>query len=961
MPMRAFFIQQLDYIFFCYGLAFFLLAVVVLALNRVDRNRLPWLWLALFGLTHGINEWLDMVALSLGDHEIFLTIRLIILAISFFCLLEFGRRSLSYLQLLHIPTYGTVILTILCGWGFFFGIETLSVSIRYTLAIPAAFCSAYAMLCFQRQSNPQNPALSFAAVILFLYGLATGLIVPKAELYPAILCNQEIFQAFTGLPIQFLRGSLALMLASAMWFFYVRFHDSLNNSNIRKELDLARWIVIVLVAVVFMGWVSTDYIGKQKEKDLRDNLLKRVQLAAVTLDPLEVKSLKWNQVDLKSSAYQNLKKKMILLHQAAPDSRFVCLMGYKDRRTYVLADSEPPESPDYSPPGQYYEEASEDYVLLLEGMHKDLIGPLHDRWGSWITGVCPVIKFDQKIIHLVFDFDAAYWLHEINGTRLIPIVITLMITILIMTFFIMYQHSLDTREALAVSEKTLRRVFDHVYDAVIVHDFEGRIIDANDRTLSLYNIDQNELSGLSIEGDLSSSSNTLSSLPEIWQKVLDGENVLFEWISRRPHDGHEFPVEVHLSRMELAGKPVIVATVRDLTENKRAEKERNLLQEQFLQSQKMESVGRLAGGVAHDFNNMLAAILGYAELTLEYMTPPGAQHRECLLEIQKAGERAKSLTKQLLAFGRKQVLEFKPTNLNQVIRDFEKLLKRLIGEDIEIKTNLSPVLQLITADTSQIEQILLNLAINARDAMPGGGSLTISTGNVQLIDTFNHTHSDVKPGEYVFLTITDTGSGMNEETRIRIFEPFFTTKEKTKGTGLGLSTVYGIVSQHGGYIDVNSKIGEGSSFRILFPASIDPEHAELAAPAAPGKTMIRPLMILVVEDDPAIRLLTCRFLDQMGHKVLEAHDVRNAIRICTEYRNKIDIMLTDVVMPEMTGRQLYDHVRDFSPSMRVIYMSGYPEQVIARHGVLDHGTLFLQKPFSSYDLSRLIRKAFSLS
>jgi two-component system, cell cycle sensor histidine kinase and response regulator CckA len=956
--MCAFISQQLDFIFFFYGLAFVLLAVVTLALDRIDKERLPWRWLIFFGLSHGINEWLDMAAISMGDYHYFMLLRLLILGISFVFLLEFGRRSLETLKSIKISPIFTVILLIIAPWGLIFGLPGLSVSIRYTLGLAGAFSTSYTFWLYRRLFYTHSKPLAVAAIAFFLYAIFAGLVVPAAPFYPPVWLNQQLFSNITGFPVQLIRGILAVIIALAIWNTYLDHRKALLVSYVQKEVKSGNVIAGLVIVVMMTGWMFTEYIGEKKESGLKSSLLLRVQLAGAALEPAILKKLKWNNSDLKSLDYQYLKGKMIQFQKAAPDTRFVCLMGYRDHRTYVLADSEPPDSPDYSPPGQYYAEASPDYIRLLGSGKEGIIGPLHDRWGSWITGIFPMVSFDRQIIHLVFDFDTANWIHSVKHARMIPIVLTLMITLMLLTFFIMYQHSIDTREALAASEMTLRRVFDHVYDAIIVHDENGHIVDANDRMMSLYGVSRQEIPDLSVVDDLSSSENAMGALQETWRKVLGGENYLFEWNARRPHDGVEFPVEVYLCRMDLSGKPVIVATVRDLTAHKRAEEERNSLHEQFLQAQKMESVGRLAGGVAHDFNNMLAAILGYAELTLEYMTPPGAPHRECLLEIQKAGERAKSLTRQLLAFGRKQVLEFKVANMNQVIRDFEKLLKRLIGEDIDIQTNLSPVLQSIMADVSQLEQILLNLAVNARDAMPQGGKLVITTENIVLSPAYTKKHPDVKPGEYILLSMTDTGGGMDEGIRTRIFEPFFTTKDKGKGTGLGLSTVYGIVTQHGGHIEVASTPGMGTTFKIYFPTTLDEEDLSIIpAFMMNAEDPRRSLQVLVVEDDPAIRLLTCRFLDQLGHRVLESHDVRDAIRICTEHRNMIDVLLTDVVMPEMTGRQLYEHVREFSPAMHVIYMSGYPEQVIAHHGVLNKGTYFLQKPFSSYDLSRILMEA----
>jgi len=954
--MRELIALQLDYIFFLYGLSFILLAVVTFALHRIDKDRLPWHWLVFFGLTHGLNEWLDMLALSLGDPPFFLVSRLVVLAVSFLCLLEFFRRGLDKLQGITLSPYTTLLLSAISLWGLFYGLNGLFISFRYTLGFIGTLGTAYIIRLYCRKYYPHNVPLSFAAYSLVLYGVFTGLIVPKADFYPPVLLNQDMLLQLTmGLPVQLFRGMLAVIVSISIWIFYLARRKESPQFYLYQEKYYGKIIAGLLIFTVITGWMLTDYIGRQKEGILKESLLSRVQVAAAALDPSTVKKLKWNDSDLTSPDYQYLKEKLIRFQKAAPDSRFVCLMGYQDHRTYVLADSEPPESPDYSPPGQYYEEASEGYIHLLGSGKQGIIGPLDDRWGSWITGACPLTKFGGRIIYLVFDFDALFWHSEVRQSRLIPIAITLMISLLILTFFVMYQHSIDIREALATSEKTLRHVFDHVHDAIIVHDGDGHIIDANDRTLNLYGLSRDEINRLSGVHDLFSPVNFPDSHRAIWAKVLEGESFFLEWHAHRPHDGVEFPVEIFLCRMDLSGKPVIVATIRDLTAYKHAEEQRHILQEKFLQAQKMESVGRLAGGVAHDFNNLLAVILGYAEMTLEFITPPGAPHRESLLEIQKAGERAKSLIRQLLAFSSNQVLDFKTVHLNQVIQEFEKLLQRLIGEDIRINTQLSPILPLIKGDISQLEQILLNLSVNARDTMPHGGILTFGTEKVILSEEYVKKHPDVKPGEYVLLSVTDTGEGMSEEIRTRIFEPFFTTKEKGKGTGLGLSTVYGIVTQHHGYIDVTSTIGKGTTFQIYFPASVAEEECESLPFVREEETPWRSLLVLVVEDDPAIRRLSCRFLDELGHRVLEAHDVRDAIRICTEHRTAIDVMLTDVIMPEMTGHELFERVHEFSPVMKVIYMSGYPDQITAHNRFSVDGAFFLQKPFSLHQLSRILQ------
>ena len=376
--------------------------------------------------------------------------------------------------------------------------------------------------------------------------------------------------------------------------------------------------------------------------------------------------------------------------------------------------------------------------------------------------------------------------------------------------------------------------------------------------------------------------------------------------------------------------------------------------EQLRQSQKMEAVGQLAGGIAHDFNNLLTAITGYSELSLRRLQAEDPLHRN-IKEIKKAGERAASLTRQLLAFSRKQVLQPKVLALNSIISDVEKMLRRLIGEDIELRTVLEPQLGSVKADPGQIEQVLLNLAVNARDAMPQGGKLTIETANVYLDGEYAAQHIAVKPGHYVMLAVSDTGCGMDEKTQARIFEPFFTTKEAGKGTGLGLSTVYGIVKQSGGNIWVYSEVGRGTTFKVYLPRVDEgaQEHMRSAEPedAVPGTGVI-----LLAEDEHMVRKLAREVLEMCGYKVLEAANGGAALLICERHQESIDLLITDVIMPEMGGRELATRLSQLRPEMKVLYMSGYTDNAIVHQGVLDEGANFIQKPFSPQTLASKIRE-----
>ena len=415
----------------------------------------------------------------------------------------------------------------------------------------------------------------------------------------------------------------------------------------------------------------------------------------------------------------------------------------------------------------------------------------------------------------------------------------------------------------------------------------------------------------------------------------------------RNKSGQEVWLELRSIGIEWEGETASLNFASDITEQKK-------LEAQFLQAQKMEAVGRLAGGVAHDFNNLLTVINANSQLGMMELKEIDPL-REKFDSIQKAGEKAANLTRQLLAFSRRQAMEMRILDLNMVLQDLEKMLRRLIGEDIELTTVLHKDLGRIKADPGQIEQAVLNLVINARDAMPSGGKLTIETGNVNIDREYTLTHMGIKPGRYVMLSVSDNGVGMKPEIQERIFEPFFTTKEKGKGTGLGLSTVYGVAKQTGGDISVYSELGRGTTFKIYFP-QVDEPLEETGKKVTRGKMQGGHETILVVEDEEEVRKLAAGILKRHGYNVLEASHGGDAILLCEQYQEPIHLLLSDVIMPEMSGPDFAHRLKYFFPEIKVLFMSGYTDNALFQNGLLDGSVFFLQKPFSVGKLTEKVRE-----
>ncbi len=504
-----------------------------------------------------------------------------------------------------------------------------------------------------------------------------------------------------------------------------------------------------------------------------------------------------------------------------------------------------------------------------------------------------------------------------------------------------------SEEALRKSESVFRLLFSHnPLPTWVMDDETSQFIQVNEAAVRQYGFAAEEFSGMTIH-DIRHEEKT-ASVEVRPPKEASGR---YQGVCKhRKKDGKVFEVELISHLFEYAGRKVRLVVAQDISE-------RHLLEQQLRQAQKMEAVGRLAGGVAHDFNNLLMVIKGHTELLMNALPPADGMSRK-IAQIDRAADRATALTKQLLAFSRMQVLQPRVMNLNGVVEDMGKLLPRLIGEDVDLGIRTAPDLGAIRADASQMEQMIMNLAVNARDAMPIGGRLIIETSNAELDRTYNSTHPIVKPGRYVLLAVSDTGTGMDAETQAHIFEPFFTTKEPGKGTGLGLATVYGVVKQSGGFIWVYSEVGKGTSFKIYLPRVDQPEdRASAALPFAEAPRGTE--TILLAEDEQDVREVAREFLESGGYKVIEAQNGAEALRLATEHKASIDLLVSDMVMPGMTGKELARQLKLQHSGVGVVYMSGYSEQTAAESAETDANMLLLTKPFSRGSILRTVREALN--
>jgi signal transduction histidine kinase/CheY-like chemotaxis protein len=934
-----FFQHQLDYIFFFYGLAFILLAAICSTIRWEQNRRLPWIWLALFGFTHGINEWLDMLTLSFGDGTIFSVIRVGLMTVSFVFLMEFGRDGLFKLwgkgpgRWIYIPLGSSLII------GGLWGLSELNATARYSFGLLGGLLSALALFHASKTDKTARTILSSAAVLMALYAIASGAIVAKAPFFPASVLNQDFIFSLTGIPIQLFRGILALLITAMIWRYHQHSRQLywLHFDRIIKK-NYGFHLTIILLIVLIAGWLFTDYVGRAADRKARMDVLNQTTIAAAALNTESFMRLTGTTSDMNNPDYTRLRKTLMDMKRANPQLRWLYTMFLRRGKIPFVVDSVPEMEFGHADPGVNYMQPPKELFDVFTSGRPAIVGPYTDEWGSFVSGFAAIRDptTGRIIAVLGIDINASEWQKMSFRERLEPIYITLLLALLFIGFFMVRQRMLKSAQLISISEKRLAEAQRVAHVGSWTYSPITKQMIWSEEMFRIF--EQNSQNGAPSYLGLQSlihSEDRISFDSAIQKAVLDGEGFEMELRIIRP-DGRLRHVLSRVEvRIERNGEIIqVMGIAQDISEQKNIEL-------QLHQSQKMEAVGQLAGGIAHDFNNILTAIIGYISLMRMKMeeADPLQHYAE---QILSSSEKAAVLTQSLLAFSRKQMINPQPVDLNDVLKNGQKLLRSFVREDIEFVMELCPEPFIIMADSIQLEQVFMNLVANARDAMPDGGTLAMRTEIFSMDDEFHHAHGYGKPGTYAILSVTDTGTGIDEKTRDKIFEPFFTTKEIGKGTGLGLAMVYGIIKQHDGYINVYSEPGLGTTFRIYLPLVSQDiqeiEKAETLFPTGDGET------VLLAEDSDCVRKSSREILENYGYAVIEATDGEDAIEKFTQHKDQIGILVLDVVMPKKSGKEVYDIVKSIRPDMKVLFTSGYTADIITRKGILEDKLHFIAKP-----------------
>lgn len=1074
--MIGFLSRQMDYIMLCCGLSCIILAITAYRLSRLRETGISWKWLAAFGALNGISTCLEIFTLSIGDNDIFRLGRIILTATSFLCLIEFGKKGYSSFCGKKASDWIMPVLAFLAMSGGFYGVGGLNLSVYYVLGLSGGLWAGWVLWRESRLLKSKGRYIFYASLFMIMYSIFIPMLVPGKSFFATEMQNLLL----PMVEVRILSCLFLFAVTAFLWMNYLNYNGRLVFTG---RLGGSHWTAIAMFSTLAVGWIATEWIGYQRKSFEEEKLFDLVSVSAAAINPENVKALGGSLSEIEKREFKEIRKQLVDMCISVGNLkvREIYLLKMKDGNIYFAVESLSEDAPDYYPPtGEVYDDCPDDLRAVFKKGIALVTGIYSDKWGTFVSGFCPILENGKVLGVIGIDIDFSDWTRGILLARLLPIIITLLMSCLILSVFLDRQRSVETNIILHKSEKKFHSLFENMGEGVALHllvsDGKGNpvnyiILDVNQQFLSIMKFKKEDIIGrlativygvekapfleeyakvvktgspchfdtyyppmkkyfdisvapwgeegfATIFTDITErrkADENVFSLAKEWQVTFDAVSDAI-WLLDKDHrivrcnratleltgmDRREIvgkhcwdivhsaaePIEdcpfcrmnnskqKELKELKIGDKwfmakldPIFdergeisgaVHIISDITERKQSEEERHKLELHLHQVQKIESIGRLTGGIAHDFNNLLTPILGYTEI-LSMDEQLGEDRRDMVEMIKKAANRAKDLTRQLLAFGRKQVLNLKTIHLGTVIHDFEKLLRRTIRENINIKIEVPDSIGTIKADVGQIEQVILNLAINAQDAMPNGGNLVISLQNVELDETYKMKRQEIRLGSYVCMSVSDTGAGMDKETQSHIFEPFFTTKDVGKGTGLGLSMVYGIVKQHSGFIYVYSEVGIGTEFKLYFPR--EDGQAELAEQKAVNGQISENTgeTVIVVEDNEMVRNITSKLLFNLGYNVLVFEKGQECIDFVKSTKKHIDLLVTDIIMPDMNGRDLYENLSYLRPDLKVLYISGYDSNIIAHQGILEGGVHFLQKPFTSEALASKVREAIEI-
>ncbi|MEI6563960.1 MAG: ATP-binding protein [bacterium] len=1055
----GFLLDHLDFIYLVYGLAFFLLALTTYTMERQRGSGTHWRYLCLFGITHGVNEWLDMLVPALGNPLWLNVFRGSVLILSFFFLFEFGRRSIVWGRRwkagawIYCPG-----LLVLMAWTMI-APQDFNSLVRLTFGFPAGILTALALW---QSGVPRNGSGLFPRVTASLgmvgYAVASGLVVAPAHFWPATVFNTNWFLQNTGIPVQVVRCALACTVALSLWRRHVVWRINSYPRDYVQRIRRGEAAIVIAVGLALLGgWGLTERAETECREDHEGRLLSLSRGIAAAISPKVLEDLGGTGSNLNSLAYDRLKAQCLRIGNAEPTIRYVYIMALRGDKVVFLLDVEPDrfnqevDKPNATPGSEYMGAPPEITSVFKTG--NPVVSKLyHDEWGTFISGYAPIFDSSHGAVVAVLGMDelSQPWMADISMARLLRLILTGFSVLFLLACGILWRREMrasEIRNAAGKRAQHQQAALLRLANSPLVAEGNMFMIarDVTRETAEVLEVEQVELwfradangefraediykadSGTHMTGQLASyvvggtlqdlldggrvvaSSNcqTDARWGSLRASLLGGEAKAIlmapirhsgqlvgrlvviqasrsrNWLTdemrfvaemadqvahtlvndarrkaeealRKAHDELEARVRERTEALSVKNAELM----QEIKERLRVEEERRSLEEQVQQSQKLESLGLMAGGIAHDFNNILMAILGNVELAMAE-TPSDSPLCEYLKDIDHAAFRAAELSRQMLIYSGRGHATLQGIDLNSVVTEINSILKVSLGKKIRIEYDLESGLPPVDGDSTQLQQVLMNLVINAAEAIGHDtGSITLRTGTIQCdkgMFANMWLKEDLPEGRYILVEVADTGCGMDEETLKRIFDPFFTTK--FTGRGLGLAAVLGIVRGHHGALDVSSQAGLGTTFRVFFPEGRHPPGREDSS--VPVKVDWKGAgAILLVDDEEPIQRLGRKLLEQIGFTVIVAGNGKEAVEVFRQKHDLIRCVLMDVTMPKLDGKEALDEILKIDPKAKVILSSGYPEDNVAGRFQDWKMTGFLSKPYKFQTLVAHLRSA----